>query len=215
MVWRKDNNWFGPLKIILQEDKNVIWAVLGNRLFRVAPEHARPLSAVEEVQHWKQNDHQDTQVTLGNIRSGNARYADLSNPEVAIPPPVAPTSNQEGSIEQPDQEPGVPNRFDVSQTNSEQECTPTIPDTPELESAQPAPENIPIPDDGDEDLFCEAFKCDSEGQAWRLEVDIDLRDIQMWRQDPQPAELAFLVSASNRLKTEVKLSNLPMPKENC
>ena len=35
-----------------------------------------------------------------------------------------------------------------------------------------------------------------------------MQDIQMWRQDPQPAELAFLVSASKRQKTEVKLSNL-------
>ena len=49
MAWRKDSQWLGPLKVVLQEDKNVIWAVLGNKLFRLAPEHARPLSAVEEV----------------------------------------------------------------------------------------------------------------------------------------------------------------------
>ena len=51
MAWRKESQRFGPLKVTLQEDKNVIWAALGNKLFRIAPEHARPLSAVEEVKH--------------------------------------------------------------------------------------------------------------------------------------------------------------------
>lgn len=49
MAWRKESQWFGPLKVIVQEDKNVIWAVLGNKLYRIAPEHLRPLSVVDEL----------------------------------------------------------------------------------------------------------------------------------------------------------------------
>ena len=77
MAWRKENHWFGPLKVILQEDKNVIWAVLGNNLFRIAPEHARPLSAVEEVKLTKSIDDIDIQQELTKLRSGNTRFVDI------------------------------------------------------------------------------------------------------------------------------------------
>lgn len=54
MAWRKESQWFGPLRIIIQEDKNIICVVLGNKLYRLALEHARLLSAIEEIQLKKQ-----------------------------------------------------------------------------------------------------------------------------------------------------------------
>ena len=55
-MWRKrgeaDGSWIGPLRVVIQDSHNVVWVTMGSKLFRVAPEHLRPLSAVEE---WKQN----------------------------------------------------------------------------------------------------------------------------------------------------------------
>ena len=111
MAWRKDNHesqWFGPLRVVLQEDKNVIWAVQGNKLFRLAPEHARSLSAVEEVQNLNQSKHVDMPTKLEQIRSGNTRYVPLNSPEIPVPNALRRSSEDlEPSQEQPDTEPEV------------------------------------------------------------------------------------------------------------
>ena len=51
MIWRKDGRWLGPFRIIIQDGRHVVWASLGNKLFRAAPEQVRPVTAVEEVQY--------------------------------------------------------------------------------------------------------------------------------------------------------------------
>ena len=55
MMWKRrgeaDGSWIGPLRVMLQEGPHVVWITMGHKLFRVAPEHLRPLSAVED---WKQ-----------------------------------------------------------------------------------------------------------------------------------------------------------------
>ena len=119
MAWRKDSQWFGPLKVIGQEDKNVIWAVLGNKLFRIAPEHVRPLSAVEEVQQSKNSNPVDVKTMLEQLRSGNTRYIDLPF-ETEIPSNRSNVSvNEERSSEQPDLEPEVIGKEDKSFSGSD------------------------------------------------------------------------------------------------
>ena len=86
MAWSKDNHWLGPLKVILQEDENVLRAVLGNKLFRLAAEHARPLSAVEEVRHAKILTSHGISLELENLRSGNTRFVGVSSE--TLPPPA-------------------------------------------------------------------------------------------------------------------------------
>lgn len=86
MAWRKDSQWFGPLKVIVQEDKNVLWAVLGNKLFRLAPEHARHLSAVEEVHKNQQPETPDLKKMLDQIRAGNTRFVDMETPLSRVTP---------------------------------------------------------------------------------------------------------------------------------
>lgn len=53
MRWSKkgeaDGIWSGPLQVVIQEGQGVVWLSQGTKLFRVAPEHLRPLSAVEEL----------------------------------------------------------------------------------------------------------------------------------------------------------------------
>lgn len=48
MLWRENQKWIGPLKVVLQEDNKVVWLSMANRLYKAAPEQIRPVSAVEE-----------------------------------------------------------------------------------------------------------------------------------------------------------------------
>ena len=213
MAWRKDNQWFGPLKVVLQEDKNVIWAVQGNKLFRIAPEHVRSLSAVEEVQNLHQSKQVDMPTTLEQIRPGNTRYVSLNSPEIPVPNAARRSSEDlESNREQPDTEPEVSEKINPSQPRSEVDYEPTspreseVPETP-LEPVGESPENIPVPIEEEDDLVCDAYNL-SEDQAWRFEVNIETRDIDMLRNDPDPTAFAFLVSAAKRQRSEVKLSTL-------
>jgi hypothetical protein len=47
-----------------------------------------------------------------------------------------------------------------------------------------------------------------ENQAYRFEVDINQRDINHWKEEVRPSEMAFLVSAAKRQRSEVKISTL-------
>ena len=71
MRWCKkgeaDGYWSGPLQVIIQEDQRVVWITQGNKLYRVAPEHLRPLSAVEEWQLGEKS-HQE----LPNVDQGQS-----------------------------------------------------------------------------------------------------------------------------------------------
>ena len=68
---------------------------------------------------------------------------------------------------------------------------------------------VPIPDTDDE-LFVEAdhvFQVDND-QCWKLEIPICAQDITRRREETKPQEMAFLVSAAKRQRSEVKLSDL-------
>jgi len=47
MLWKKrgeaDGSWIGPLRFVVQDSHHVVWITMGSKLFRVAPEHLRPL----------------------------------------------------------------------------------------------------------------------------------------------------------------------------
>ena len=55
--------------------------------------------------------------------------------------------------------------------------------------------------------MCDAYAMNDD-QAWRFEVDIETRDIDMLRNGPDPTAFAFLVSAAKRPRSEVKLTTL-------
>ena len=94
---------------------------------------------------------------------------------------------------------------------------PTIPENnPDTITTDPA--QIPIPPSDDDELFTEDFTqnwidyCDCftllEDTAWKFEVDISHHDIQQWRAESEPGEMAFLVSAAKRQRSEVKMTQL-------
>lgn len=85
MIWKKrgeaDGNWHGPMQVISQEGSSVVWVSMGTKLYRVAPEHVRTLSAVEE---WKHHPHDGS---LSNVpsasivpRHGGTQFHDLTAP---------------------------------------------------------------------------------------------------------------------------------------
>ena len=109
----------GPLRVVLQEDKNVIWAVQGNKLFSLAPEHARSLSAVEEIQNMNQAKQVDMPKTLEQIRSGNTRYVSLHPSEIPVlSAPRRSNDDPEPSQDQPHTEPDASEKMNPSQPRS-------------------------------------------------------------------------------------------------
>ena len=113
--------------------------------------------------------------------------------------PHQPQDQQESPpSEQPDGEP-LPH---VSTSSDEQEAVAA----PRGED----PSKVPIPDDGDDDLYVHdepVFHLNVD-QCWQLEVNISQHDVNMWRQESRPTEMAFLVSAAKRQRSEVKMTNL-------
>ena len=141
-------------------------------------------------------------------------------PSVSIPSgdlsQRAETIQSDRASEQPDGEPET-HEGSVPVPSASSEYTPSLPGESNVDKSAmervstlpEAPENVPVPIDEDDDLFCDAFHLDKD-QAGRFEVDIDRWDIDMLRHENRPERLAFIVSvsAAKKQKTEVKLSSL-------
>eukprot|EP00435_Cladocopium_sp_Y103_P028567 s529_g7.t1 len=85
----------------------------------------------------------------------------------------------------------------------------TEPSIPEVDNqeVEPSPHEVPIPDDAD-DLVCEECWHVDQDQAWCFEVNVCQQDIDRWRREENPHEMAFLVSAAKRQRAEVRLTDL-------
>ncbi len=75
-----------------------------------------------------------------------------------------------------------------------------------------APIDIPIP--SDDELVCEVFDPEAEcfhlqeDAGWQFEVEIAAQDIERWRSEEQPQQMAFLVPAAKRQRSEAKMHQL-------
>lgn len=224
MVWRKrgesDGHWQGPMTVVIQESHQVVWVTMLNKLYRVAPEHIRPLSATEETQH------KDVKPTVVSIipNSGGTQYHDLipqqaqqASGEQAAGNPGQQTGNHDNppgvtninpENDQPDQEPSVSET--PPQVPSESGISTPVAQSGSATAGVPA-EQVPIPGSDEEDgLFQEAEMCFhvETDQKWEFEILLSEHDIQNWRHEDEPHECAFLVSAAKKQRSEVKLSTL-------
>ena len=96
--------------------------------------------------------------------------------------------------------------------------TPNVPSTTEENNPLNDPAiTTPIPESSDDDLMCDNLLCIDDDPclisadddlAWRCEIPVLEKDIEAWKQEPDVAEMAFLVSAAKRQRSEVKLTNL-------
>ncbi len=241
MVWKQGHgalpgNWLGPMKVIVQENQKTIWVTMLSKLYRCAPEHIRPVTAAEaQTIVLSRDDTSTSEIArhLGQIRGqGTVQAIDLTSPEEPVTPPVnEPYPQEEDSVEppdpgnnlnphsnisevaQPDQEPGVEG---VSSGNS---FTEEMPET-SWEQNVPQAVEIPVPEEGDDELFEIGLWCQDTGssrylddnphsnEAWRCEFIVEDRDIQEWRESDSSEAMSFLVSAARRQRAEVKLSQV-------
>ena len=227
MIWRKRGesigNWIGPMQVVIQENHQIVWVSMGSKLFRIAPEHIRPLSAIEEAENKQLNK----DLPQKDLLQGVTQFQDLiSRPQNMSPEgsdPIIPIAeeSQEASetpnthqpteteileplgenlpSQQPDQEPSV------QSIPSE-----TVPDEPSPSLEFEEPQDIPIPEDDSEWFVqdeAEVFTCSAE-QGWKFEIDITQQHVNQWRQEEMPHEMAFLVSAARKQRSEVKMVDL-------
>ena len=237
MVWKtgiNQNTWIGPAKVV-QQDANltVFCNHLGN-LIRAAPEHVRPVSAVEAriipmentispaVEPQPQTDTRNVPQNL-NIPESEVRPRQIparNEPEIPnnnlspdnpnrstednLPPDNPHRPNSESS-EQPDQEPELP----VSIPNNSDENTQNT----ETQNTPVQPHEIAVPESDDE-LVCDILNCvdldlqechPEPGQVWRAEFDIDVTPDS---HNMQNEAYVFLATAGKKERTEVKLHTL-------
>ena len=222
MMWRRrgesQGSWIGPAQIIIQENSQVAWVSMGSKLYRIAPEHLRLLSAMEEQHLGKEHMNGPP---LSEINQGVTQYQDLLSQgrgrnETEVPRnvqadehPVGRNNTEEGNSpqpensdrenDQPDHEPSVVSVPSSHENNSPRET---------VENTLTNPVEVPVPET--DELFAEeaeAFVCQSD-QVWKFEVDITDADIQNWKSESKPEEMAFIVSAAKKQRAEVRLAEL-------
>ena len=50
MIWKTtglNQGWRGPMQVVNQDGSHCVWVTQGNNLLRCAPEHCRPVTALE------------------------------------------------------------------------------------------------------------------------------------------------------------------------
>ena len=234
MMWKKkgeaEGSWIGPLQVIIQEGQNVVWVTRHHKLYRIAPEHLRSLTATKEHRHHpssttvESRDQPSIRPAHGGVQFHDMMphqpSSDSGDQNHAIPSVTMPRVDQDVNLQAP--MPNRPSGRSVPESSHEQ------PDTePEIVSVPSEPSNdnpnnthtespqafeIPVPETSDEEdcLYAQEYPIYTlhDDQAFRFEVDINQRDINHWKEEVRPSEMAFLVSAAKRQRSEVRISNL-------
>ena len=223
MMWKKrgenQGQWIGPAQVVLQEGPQVTWTNMGSRLYRIAPEHLRPLSAVEEQQKTETGGDHQSPLTLGQgvtqyqdlIQQPNAPAEGIANPEVEdLIPPEVNQSMENGQVVNESLE--TPEGSSSQQPDHEPSVTSVPSENESINQPTIDPAVIPIPDSDSDNLFMEEAMCFSctENQVWKFEVEITQKDIDRWKEAERPSEMAFLVSAAKKQRAEVKLTDLTL-----
>ena len=237
MVWKVVSNqgsWYGPAKVIQQDGSNAVFCNNMGSILKAAPEHVRPVSAVEARlipldqiagDNGPRSEHRDiltmdrnaTEPIIPESSNPNNNPITNNNPVPTNPSGIIPNDTNsppqrtpsQSSADQPDQEP------ENAETPRETENDTTI---PELDTRQP--HEIPIPDDTADELVCDLLTChdveteigpDGQDLFWRTELEISPEQLtnamQSQNQNREEAFL-FLATTTKRQRTEVKLSTL-------
>ena len=219
MMWRKrgesQGQWMGPYQVIIQESNQVVWVTRGTSLYRIAPEHLRPLSAIEDLKRDEENPIREQGGQQGVVQFRPlTEGAILPNPE-ETPSQQAPGNNPQNNQDVGENPEGTPfNQGDQPDQEPEVISVPSEPSViiqPAVSLDSPSAHQVPVPDsEPDDELFVEEHECFnlSEDSAWCFSVDISVQDIERWRNEEDPAEMAFLVSAAKKQRSEVRMSQL-------
>jgi hypothetical protein len=203
-------------------------------ILKAAPEHVRPVSAVEARlipldqiagDNEPRSEHRDiptmdrnaTEPIIPESSNPNNNPITNNNPVPTNPSGIIPNDTNsppqrtpsQSSADQPDQEP------ENTETPRETENDAII---PELDTRQP--HEIPIPDDTADELVCDLLTChdveteigpDGQDLFWRTELEISpeqLANAMQSQNQNQEEAFLFLATTAKRQRTEVKLSTL-------
>ena len=224
MIWKTsgiNKGWFGPMQVVNQDGPHCVWATQGNNLIRCAPEHCRPVSALEaqKLPLGVTSEGLDQLIPRTNNQMNNSSSVIITDSQVMPSPegnsnldPVIPSGTLESPpasiVEpQPDQEPEV-----VSVPGS-------VSESPPMNSGDGIDIPVPTDDTDDDNLLCVGYRCVEEPsyvvraegdshQAWRLEINVGEKEIQEWREEVDPAEMSFVATAAKKQRSEVRLTDL-------
>ena len=235
MIWKQGkgaypSQWLGPQKVVVHENEHTIWTTMASKLYRVAPEHVRPVTAHEATQIV----HEPGEPTISQIaqhiptetRTGTTQAIDLSN--TTLPPPVIPDATNSHPVPtppttnsdtegQPDGEPMPPTPTEETRTDHQ------LPE-PNNNNPQDLPNAIatPVPSgDTDDELMCDGLYCidldesplyhtehETCTEAWTCHVYVTEDDILNWKNETDMSDMTFVATAAKRQRSEVKLSTL-------
>ena len=218
MCWKSSVNhkgWFGPFQVVLQENNRVVWLTQGDKLYRSPPEMCRPVSAYEARTIQSDSPSESLRAAVSRISQVSTPQQELQITDIGLGTqpdmpfgndnPDPPTEHEPSITSQPDQEPEIPPSPEGSIVNPEQ----NLPPVDGLD--------VPIPASSDEEINCVGYHCvdefpcfhaEGKHQAWRFEVEIGEKEISQWRLEENPSDMAFVVSAAKKQRSEVRLSDL-------
>ena len=205
MVWTGGTSpgWRGPMKVVTQESQQTIWVTQHRKLYRPAPEHVRPVTSIES--HSLDPQSAPMPAVLPRIEN----RPDPNNIEQNQIPTAAP-----GVIDQEDHN-GALGSVGPSLSISDPEPMSEPPQSVASEESHKDGVQIPVPSETEDELVVGLY-CQDEAtppvmtsnEAWKGEIIISQRDIEDWKKETTPLEMAFLVTAAKRQRSEVKLQTL-------
>ena len=224
MVWRNVQNqhsWCGPMQVVTQDGQHTIWATMGGKLYRSAPENVRPVSAYETSLIPSQ-DH----LTPDGIERLYRQIEQHQEPGSHIPSETADTPESNSSpvplvttdvipVEETHNENVAPDNTDVS-TSSQPDQEP---ETGITDQNPPLAFQIPVPESSDDELICQGLIAQDvepvffthenfDHLSWRIEITVGDKEIDEWRNEENPDDMLFLATAAKRQRSEVKLTSL-------
>ena len=218
MMWKRllggCGEWVGPLRVIVQENRSTIWATMLSKMYRLSPEHARPVTSVES-ERIPPVPFDPSQTPIENqlrgVRGqGVTRFEDTEQRSQQSPiensalPESIPTQATENSPVVPRNSPTLGRQTTVDQPDTEPQVATPRGSEPMADGTPMAdPTTIPLPDESDSDLITVGLHCldvdgpepirVAEGQplAWKQEFRVSEADINTWRQSPDPTDMSF------------------------
>eukprot|EP00435_Cladocopium_sp_Y103_P053869 s757_g17.t1 len=202
MVWRQGkgaypSQWTGPMKVVVHKNAQTIWTTMASKLYRAAPEHVRPVSALEAkeivllphepsvsiIAQQLPNNASDPQRNSNHSNNPHPSLTDVTLPSAPIIPtpnnppnpennPV-PSSSHPPSELQPDTEPEIPESQGSPPGSTSHNFNPEATLDPERDMArEQEAQSTPLPADADDDLLCDGLHCmDVEPESFVLEPD--------------------------------------------
>ena len=241
MIWKSGHGqehgrWQGPGRVLSQDAQQVVWVSHLGRLYRVAPEHVRPISADErpatDAESWAEIRTQLQQkggthrfVDLLPDSPERSRSLDSSGPSATVFDDQTGTTNPtSGTV--PDGENQVAEGTAAQGSPLVSASQPDIEPPAAMSSQEPSrrsslateprsmslpanPASIPVPTDSEDELVAieDAFALRRDS-CWVCEVFITEADVSKWRAADNPEELSFLATAAKRQRAEVRMSQL-------